>query len=58
MFQILHFEKPIPFMRYARPGVVFYPADGDLLFFLFDRGLNWGLTSPVVPPSRWVSSSR
>lgn len=23
MFQILHFEKPIPFMRYARPGVVF-----------------------------------
>ena len=23
MFQILHFEKPIPFMRFAKSGMVF-----------------------------------
>ncbi|MGL5586649.1 MAG: protein translocase subunit SecF, partial [Aeromonas veronii] len=44
MFQILHFEKPIPFMRYAKPGVVFSSVLMVVaLFFLFDRGLNWGL---------------
>ena len=44
MFQILHFEKPIPFMRFAKPGVVFSTLLMVIsLFFLFDRGLNWGL---------------
>lgn len=44
MFQILHFEKPIPFMRYAKPGVVFSSVLMVIaLFFLFNRGLNWGL---------------
>lgn len=44
MFQILHFEKPIPFMRYAKPGVVFSSVLMVVaLFFLFNRGLNWGL---------------
>ena len=44
MFQILHFEKPIPFMRFAKSGMVFSALLTMLaLFCLFDRGLNWGL---------------
>ena len=44
MFQILHFEKPIPFMRFAKSGMVFSALLTILaLFCLFDRGLNWGL---------------
>lgn len=59
MFQILHFEKPIPFMRFAKLGMVLSALVTVLaLYVLYDRGLNWGWTSPAVPPSRWGSSSR
>ena len=44
MFQILHFEKPIPFMRFAKLGMVLSALVTVLaLYVLYDRGLNWGL---------------
>ncbi|ALP42380.1 protein translocase subunit SecF [Aeromonas schubertii] len=44
MFQILHFEKPIPFMRFAKPGVIFSLALVVLsMVTLAQKGLNWGL---------------
>ncbi|MFM5462498.1 protein translocase subunit SecF [Aeromonas simiae] len=44
MFQILHFEKPIPFMKYAKPGMIFSAALMVLsLVCVFQKGFNWGL---------------
>ncbi|MGL5949562.1 MAG: protein translocase subunit SecF [Aeromonas sp.] len=63
MFQILNFEKPIPFMRYAKPGMICSTLIMLLaLFFLVTRGLNWGLdftggTSIEVGFSRSVQLS-
>ena len=43
MFQILHFEKPIPFMRFAAGYGPSALVTVLALYVLYDRGLNWGL---------------
>ncbi|MGL5287403.1 MAG: protein translocase subunit SecF, partial [Aeromonas sp.] len=44
MFQILHYDKPIPFMKFAKAGMIFSAALVLIsLVCIFQRGFNWGL---------------
>lgn len=44
MFQILHYDKPIPFMKFAKAGMIFSAALVLIsLACIFQRGFNWGL---------------